>query len=175
MKTDRLHPLGLINWMMYFISQKYTDFQNILLIDELHPAKEIENGPQVADWSALDTFRSNIDLLIALSPQGVGFQGKFQVIPPTSDNVLSQQLMTRHRNGYENAIMLEALKHCPGDSYLDPINDTELDAAKLPNARLPVWIERGSDVPDIEVLEKIKSDFIYPHESVILIYSERVI
>ena len=53
---------------MYYISQKYTDFHNILLLDEIMSFNENEQL-NIADWSDLDTFRTNIDFLIALNPQ----------------------------------------------------------------------------------------------------------
>ena len=40
LKVDRMHPIGLVNWLMYHISQKYTDFHNIVLLDEVFSVKE---------------------------------------------------------------------------------------------------------------------------------------
>ena len=176
LQTDREHPLGLINWLMYFISQKYKDCQNIVLIDEIMNYNEKEET-KIADWSGLDTFRTNVDFLIALNPQGIKFNDNYVVVPPKNTNAtLSQQLLTRHRNGYEIGIILEILKHNQplkhktNHSYLDSSNDSELDPSKLPNSRLPIWIQRGVGVRDEEVLELIKSDYKFPHESITLVY-----
>ena len=57
-----------MNWVLHYISQKYTDFHNILLLDEIMSFNESEQL-DVADWSGLDTFRTNIDFHIALNPQ----------------------------------------------------------------------------------------------------------
>ena len=57
-----------MNLVLYYISQKYTDFHNILLLDEIMSFNENEQL-DIADWSNLDTFRTNIDFLIALNPQ----------------------------------------------------------------------------------------------------------
>ena len=179
LQNDKEHPLGLINWLMYFISQKYKDCQNIVLIDEIMNYNEKE-GTTIADWSDLDTFRTNVDFLIALNPQGIKFNDNYVVVPPKNTNAtLSQQLLTRHRNGYEIGIILEILKHNQPkgtqhsyNSYLDSSNDSELDPSKLPNSRLPIWIQRGVGVRDEEVLELIKSDYKFPHESVTLVYDD---
>ena len=177
LQKDREHPLGLINWLMYFISQKYKDCHNILLIDEIMNYNAEKEGTKIADWSGLDTFRTNVDFLIALNPQGIKFKDNFVVVPPKNTNAtLSQQLLTRHRNGYEIGIFLEhlkhnlPLKHSTNHSYLDSSNDSELDPSKLPNSRLPIWIQRGVDVSNEEVLELIKSDYKFPHESITLLY-----
>ena len=158
---------------MYQITITYKDFHNILMLDEVMSFKENDNV-EMADWSDLDTFRPNIDFMIALSAQGVKFDDKFLVIPPKdpTDNTLCQRLLTRHRNGYEISILLELLKHYPRVSYLDPDQDMELEAEKLPNSRIPIWYQRGEDVFDKEILEKIKADCIYPHETVILTYDQ---
>ena len=52
LECDRLHPLGLINWIMFRISQKYPDFKNILFLDEILSVdeKKLQN---IADWSEL--------------------------------------------------------------------------------------------------------------------------
>ena len=65
---------------------------------------------------------------------------------------------------------IQPLKHSTNHSYLDSSNDSELDPSKLPNSRLPIWIQRGVEVSDEEVLELIKSDYKFPHESITLLY-----
>lgn len=133
---------GLVNWVLYYISQKYTNFHNILLLDEIMSFNENEQF-DIADWSDLDTFRTNIDFLIALNPQGLKFNRNYSVLPPNKSNTLSQQLFNRHRNGYEIGILLEHFKHIQGNVYLDSSMDLELDASKIPTACLTLWIERG--------------------------------
>ena len=169
--SRKFHGIELINLIMEGISNKYRDSYNILLIDEIMSTKVNEEF-NIADWSALNTSLSNVDFLVAMNPQGNTFDAEFTIVPPKCTNTLSCQLLAKHRNGYEIGILLEHLKHSDFRSsfYLDTSQDLGLDPSKLPNSRLPIWIQRSIYVHDEEVLELIKSDHIFPHESVSLLY-----
>ena len=124
----------------------------------------------LACWDEL-TSQNNVDFLIAINPQALEFENRFKIKPPSDPNTLSQQLFVRHRNSYEVCMFLEFLKHTPfSQSHLDNGDDKELDVPTLPRGRLPVWVEKGAQVPDLEVLEFIREDHIFDHESVTLIY-----
>ena len=111
-------------------------------MDEVETSSE--NG--ISDWSFLDTTQKNTDVLIALSPH---FNldrkfGQYVVHPPCNSNTLSRQLLSRHRNCFEIAILMEHFKHTSAlGSHLDSSNDLPLEKDTLPNGRLPVWIQCG--------------------------------
>ena len=111
-----------------------------------------ENG--ISDWSFLDTSPQNTDVLVALSPHSnvpddqqesfIQVHQKYVVHPPCNSNTLSRQLLSRHRNCFEIALLMEHFKHTSSlGSYLDPSNDLPLEKDTLPNGRLPIWIQCG--------------------------------
>ena len=170
---DMQHPLAMINSVINQISKKYKNSYNILLVDEVLPVNEFSSKNEFSDWSNLNTTQYNIELLIALNPQGINFMNDFKVIPPPSDfRTLSQQLFGRHRNSFEGFHLLEHFKRLPNTSYLDSSNDTVLDKENLPIGRLPVWLEIFGNSSDEQILEFIKSSYIYKHESVTLIFNK---
>ena len=71
-------------------------FHNILLIDEILSINILTANNNLCDWSSL-AIPSNIDVLLALNPQGVNFKRKFQIIPPKSKDTISQQLIEKHK------------------------------------------------------------------------------
>ena len=56
---------------------------------------------------------------------------------------------------------------------LDSSDDMPLDPNKLPPGRLPLWVERGVNVSDQEVLDFIKIEHVLEHETVTLLYREQ--
>ena len=105
------------------------------MIDEVNPNSE----KYIFDWSCLDTSKTNVDFLVALSPHGeTGDQEKYekyQVKPVCNSNTLSQQLLVRHRNCFEIAVLMEHFKHTALHGHLDNSNDTLLEKETLPNGR----------------------------------------
>ena len=71
---------------------------------------------------------------------------KYEVIPPRDSlslQHLSRQLLSRHRNCFEVAVLMEHLKHISLLSHLDTKFDTPLEKDELPNGRLDcnwLWI-----------------------------------
>ena len=108
-------------------------------MDEVTPSSE--NG--ISNWSLLDISNRNTDVLIALSPHfSVNEQErrlssrKYMVQPPCNSNTLSQQLLVRHRNCFEIALLMEHFKHTSAlGGYLDPKYDLPLEKDTLPNGR----------------------------------------
>ena len=104
-------------------------------MDEVSPNSE----KYIFDWSCLDTSKTNVDFLIALSPHGeTGDQEKYekyQVKPVCNSNTLSQQLLVRHRNCFEIAVLMEHFKHTSLHGHLDICNDALLEKETLPNGR----------------------------------------
>ena len=108
-------------------------------MDEVTPSSE--NG--ISNWSFLDISNRNTDVLIALSPHfSVNEEErrlssrKYMVQPPCNSNTLSQQLLVRHRNCFENALLMENFKHTSAlGGHLDPKYDLPLEKDTLPNGR----------------------------------------
>ena len=105
-------------------------------MDEVTPSSE--NG--ISNWSILDTSNRNTDVLIALSPHfSVNKQESSRkniVQPPCDSNTLSQQLLVRHRNCFEIALLMEHFKHTSAlGGHLDPKYDLPLEKDTLPNGR----------------------------------------
>ena len=143
-------------------------------MDEVTSNINRENSPYVANWEELRTDTRNTDFLIALSPGGSGKTRKYTVRPPSGPNILSRQLLVRHRNSYEISLFLEFLKHTNfANCHLDDDKDKELERQTLPRGRLPVWVEKGYKTSDIEALKLIKRDHIFDHESVTLIHPQK--
>ena len=173
LKFDMQHPLAMINSVIDKISKKYKNFYNILLVDEVLAVNEFSSKNELSDWSNLDTTQNNIELFIALNPQGINFTNDFKIIPPPLDfKTLSQQLFGRYRNSFEGFHLLEHFKSLPNTSYLDSSNDTVLDKENLPIGRLPVWLEIIENSSDEHILEFIKSAYISGNDSVTLIFNK---
>ena len=113
-----------------------------------------------------------MDVLLALNPQGFNFKRKYKVIPPRSRNIISQQLVSKHRNSFECDLLVDHFKSLPNISYLDPCNDIHMDKSSLPSGREPLWIEELEELPSYDILNLIKKDHILEHETVTLIYDK---
>ena len=149
-------------------------FHNILLIDEILSINILTANNNLCDWSSL-AIPSNIDVLLALNPQGVNFKRKFQIIPPKSKDTISQQLIEKHRNSFECDLLVEHFKSLPKSSYLDNCNDIKLDKLYLPPGREPVWIEEIQEQSIEYILGILKKDHILEHETVTLIYDKFIL
>ncbi len=44
---------------------------------------------------------------------------------------------------------------------------------QLPSGRVPVWIERGEEVTDVEVLERVKRQHVKEGERVMVVYDHK--
>ena len=174
-ETDRLHQQLTINYLIHSLALLHEDSHTILLVDEIMSSSE---GAK-ADWSQLITDRPNIDVILALNPQGIGGDVNFQVIPPpTSKKVLAKQLLMKHRNCFEISLLMEWLKHLihlkdgklQSPSILDPSRDKELNSDNLPEGRTSVWLQKAEVISDVEILERIKSNHVRMSETVTVLF-----
>ena len=104
LQFNEQHPQKTINDAMNSISKKYANVHNvhnILLIDEVVSVNELSTSKSLCIWSNINATNVNLDFLVALNPQGIKFKSKFRIIPPTSKNTLSQQLIHKHRNSFD--------------------------------------------------------------------------
>ena len=175
-KWDIYHPISCINKVVKELSELGEDnCLNILLIDEVISKKENECWNDFP-LSSLDLSRTNIDLLLALNPAGsyyYNLKTSSKVIPCEHPNTLQKQLFVKHRNNYETAVLMDHWFSEFKSNYLDSSNDMPLDPNKLPPGRLPLWVERGVNVSNQEVLDFIKIEHVLEHETVTLLYDEQ--
>ena len=84
-----------MNNVVRSLSDKYTDSLVILLCDEVECYKS-------ADWSNMETCH-NVIWLMAINPRRYGDvgDGNMKIVPPTSDDVLYQQLLVKYRNCHQ--------------------------------------------------------------------------
>ena len=160
---------------MNSIAKKYTDFHNILLIDEVVSVNEVSTAKSSCIWSNINTKLTNLDFLVALNPQGVKFKKRFKVVPPKNKNTLSQQLIHKHRNSFECDSLVEHFKSLPNTSYLDTNNDLKTEQSSLPSGRIPLWVEEKTESPIETIFQCIKEKNIHEHDTVTLIYNEHVL
>ena len=87
---DWLHPLDIINSLIGKLSEETKESRSILFLDEVL----VRNVHTKSDLSQID-YRDNVDVLIAVNPQGVDFKQRFMIIPPknkhTYKTVLTEQ------------------------------------------------------------------------------------
>ena len=169
---DEQHPQKTINDAMNSISKKYANVHNILLIDEVVSVNELSTSKSLCIWSNINTTNVNLDFLVALNPQGIKFKSKFRIIPPTSKNTLSQQLIYKHRNSYECDLVVEHFKCLPNTSYLDTTYDLKTERSDLPTGRTPLWLEQITEVDIKTIFACIREEHIQKNETVTLIYDQ---
>ena len=121
----------------------------ILLIDEV-----IVNYDDF-DFSLLQLMYPFIHVLIAVNPAGFSLTKAVRIIAPYGNNVLAVQLMTKHRNSYQIALLLAHANKFykdDNDAYkcLDASLDNSLESSKLPSGPLPIWIGRSQESSDVE-------------------------
>ena len=91
-KYDWQKPQSTMNKVVRSLSDKYTDSTVILLCDEVMTRNS-------SDWSNMKTSH-NVIWLMAINPSGRG-HGNMNIVYPTSDDVLSQQLQVKYRNCHQ--------------------------------------------------------------------------
>ena len=88
-KFDWHNTLSLMTNVVRSLSDKYTDSLVILLCDEIFCYES-------PDWSNMETCH-NVIWLMAINPMS-NVVGNMEIVTPTSDDVLSQQLLFKYRN-----------------------------------------------------------------------------
>ena len=172
-QKDPYNPLRDINKVIQGLKEEKDADRYILLIDEVLPTKENETCDKLY-LSYLDLSCSHIDILLALNPMSLPFKtlkNGFKVIPSKDPNTLSKQLYIRHRNNYTTAVFVDHWLPFSIHGILDSSNDLPLNPDNLPPGRLPLWIQRGVNVSDQDVLDFIKTKHVLEHETVTLLYS----
>ena len=105
---------------------------------------------------------------MAVNPQGIEFNKRFEMILPKNENTFSKRLVGKHRNCQSISELLEHYKALyKHNSYLDSSADMESDV--LPPGNLPIWIQKKKTESHYNILEYIKDNFTSSY-SVTLLY-----
>ena len=163
-------PLEIINDLIQKISIVTKDSRSIFFLDEVFGKNELGELNVKCDWSHLK-IPSNVDVLMAVNPQGIAFKQRFQVIMPTNENTLARRLVEKHRNCQSISTLLDHYKALfEYNSYLDSTLDIELE---MPSGDLPVWIQKEKMESHYKILEFIKHKFTSSY-SVTLLYQDSI-
>lgn len=93
-KYDKWKSQSTMNNVVRLLSDKYTDKVVILLCDEVKCRAS-------SDWSDMEMCH-NVIWLLAINPRSdISSDGDMNIVYPTSDDVLSQQLRVKYRNCHQ--------------------------------------------------------------------------
>ena len=162
------NPLEIINNLIHNISMATKNSRSILFLDEVFGKNQLGETNIKCDWSHL-RFPKNVDVLMAVNPQGIAFKQRFELIVPTIENTFARRLVGKHRNCPSISALLDHYKALfEHNSYLESSPDMELE---MPHGSLPVWIQREKTESHYNVLEFIKDNFASSY-SVTLLYHD---
>ena len=158
-------PLETINNLIEKISIVTKVSQSVFFLDEVFGKNQLGKTNLKCDWSHL-RFPKNVDVLMAVNPQGIAFKDRFEIIEPTNENTLARRLVGKHRNSQSISELLEHYKALfENSSYLDSSLDIELE---MPHGDLPVWIQKEKTDSHYNILEFIKNNFASSHSTTLL-------
>ena len=150
------HPLEIINNLIQKISIATKNCRSVFFLDEVLGKNLVGETNFKCDWSNL-IFPKNVDVLMAVNPQGIAFKHRFEVIVPTNENTFSRRLIGKHRNCPSISALLDHYKALfEHNSYLESSIDMELE---MPPGNLPVWIQKEKTESHCNILEFIKNNF----------------
>ena len=159
-------PIMIVNNLIQKISQVTKDSRSIFFLDEVFGMNQLGEMNVKCDWSNL-SFPHNVDVLMAVNPQGIAFKQRFEVIMPTNENTLARRLVGKHRNCQSISALLDHYKAIyDQNAYLESFQDLELE---MPPGDLPIWIQKEKTDSHYDVLEFIKNNFTSSY-SVTLLY-----
>ena len=162
------NPLEIINNLIQKISIATKDSRSIFFLDEVFGKNHQGRINVTCDWSNL-RLPKNVDVLMAVNPQGIGFKQRFEIIAPFNENTLARRLLGKHRNCPSISALLDHYKVLfEHNSYLESSLDMELE---MPPGDLPVWIQKNKTESHYDVLEFIKDNFTSSY-SVTLLYHD---
>ena len=151
--------------------------QHLVLSDELTVDRSEDNFTR-----CLDGIGKPIALM-AVNPAANRMSRKINVQPPEGENVTHAQMRTKHRSAFPiGNLLLHYNEHIQlSDSDLQNKNahylclsakkDCQLDASKLAQGLIPIWITQEEAVSDLEVLQYILDKLLMHDTSVTLLHS----
>ena len=161
-------PVEIVNNLIQKISIATNDSRSIFFLDEVFGKNQLGKTNVKCDWSDL-RFTENVDVLMAVNPQGIAFKQQFDVIMPSNENTLARRLVGKHRNCQSISALLDHYKAIyEENTYLESFHDLELE---MPPGDLPIWIQKEKSESHYEVLTFIKDNFIASY-NVTLLYHE---
>ena len=92
-RFDEWAPQSTMNNVVRSLSDKYAESHVILLCDEVECYES-------SDWSNMETCH-NVIWLLAINPRSRFGDVNTKIVPPTFDDVLSQQLLIKYRNCHQ--------------------------------------------------------------------------
>ena len=149
-------PLKTINNLIQKISLATKNSRSIFFLDEVFGKNHLGETNIKCDWTGLK-FSKNVDVLMAVNPQGIEFNQRFDVIVPTNEDTFARRLVGKHRNCSGISALLDHYKALfQHNSYLDSSLDTELE---MPPGGLPIWIQKEEKESHFHVLQFIKDNY----------------
>ena len=151
------NPLEIVNNLIQKISIATKDSRSIFFLDEVVGKNQIGENNVKCDWSNL-RFPKNVDVLVAVNPQGIAFKQRFDVIIPTNENTFTRRLVGKHRNCPSISVLLDHYKALfEENSYLE--SSLDMESEMPPSGDLPIWIQKEKNESDYNVLQFIKDNF----------------
>ena len=161
-------PLNIVNNLIQRISIATKDSQSIIFLDEIFGKNLFGEANDTCDWSSL-IFHNNLDVLMAVNPQGIAFKKRFEVIMPKTETIFARRLFGKHRNCKSISVLLDHYKAMfENNAYLESSLDLELE---MPPGDLPIWIQKEKKESDYDVLQYINENFTSSY-SVTLLYHD---
>ena len=162
-------PLEIINNLLQKISIATKDSQSIIFLDEVFGKNQLDETNVKCDWSKL-RLQKNVDVLMAVNPQGIAFNQRFEILVPTNNNILASRLVGKHRNCLSISLLLDHYKALfKENSYLE--SSLDMESEMPPPGDFPVWIQKDKNDSDYYVLQFIRDNFTFSY-SVTLLYHE---
>ena len=160
------HPLEIINNLLQKISIATKDSQSIIFLDEVFGKNQLDETNVKCDWSKL-RLQKNVDVLMAVNPQGIAFNQRFEVLVPTNDNTLARRLVGKHRNCLSISLLLDHYKALfEENSYLE--SSLDMESEMPPPGDFPVWIQKDKNDSDYYVLQFIRDNFTFSYSHNVL-------
>ena len=91
-------PLKIINNLIQKISLATKNSQSIFFLDEVFGKNHLGERNIKCDWTGLK-FYKNVDVLMAVNPQGIEFNQRFDVIVPTNEDTFARRLVASNGSG----------------------------------------------------------------------------
>ena len=160
------HPIEIINSLIQKISKITKGSRSIFFLDEVVGKNQVKDTNVKCDWSNL-IFAKNVDVFMAVNPQGIAFKQRFEVMVPTNENTLARRLTSKHRNCQSISFLLDHYKTLfEHNSYLE--SSIDLESEMPPPGNLPVWIQKEKNESDYNVLRFIKETFTFSYRVTLL-------
>ena len=171
-KYDETAPRETLYAVISTLATRYKQSNSkvILLCDEIWPC----SAREVPDWSSIPVF-PDVYWLLAMRPTGRdGFDKPVEIINPSSENVISLQLLRNQRNSWAiKQFYHYFVKHYKVEGYISLTNDMAVGEKEMPEGPAPIWIQFSSSNDKIPILSHVeKMGEMMPYKRVTVIHEE---